>query len=92
MEEKLPVYQTKIFAGMDFKDYWNLAAHPLYFKLDKKEQPFIHVDEEYYEGATKTNSLQAIVNFLREHDWVIEKKYIGDITRYIQAAINMPFT
>lgn len=63
MKEDLPIYQTKLIAGVELRDYWNLEQHPLFFKLNKKEKPYIHVDEVYFEGSTKTDSLQAIANF-----------------------------
>ena len=86
------VYDSKFFGGIDFKDYWDLHSHPLYIRLDKKISCYFEIKELPTEGFTKADSLSALVNYVRKHDWAFLPRYWKVISIEIQAAINIPYT
>lgn len=84
------IYDTKLFLGIDFNDYWDLHNHPLYISIDRKQKPYFKLREIPISGYIKVASLDDITNFLGKNEWTFQKKYWKFISHSLIAALNIP--
>jgi len=92
MEADRKIYDTKLFGGIEFQDFWNLREHPLYIRLEKKQRPHFIFNEIPTLGYQKVDSLTGLANLLRKSDWVFLPRYWKHISYEIQSTINIPYT
>lgn len=84
-------YGTISICNTDFEDYWNLAEHPLYVTLDKKNKKYFRYKEIATVGYTRVNSLGSLKIFLNNSPWCYGTKKWQIIAREIDAVIGIPF-
>lgn len=85
-------YDTKLFGGVYFYDYWNLNNHPIYLNLNKRKLPYLKFSEIPTGNFYRVNSLTDINDFLRRNDWAFEDKYWKNISHVIVSFLNIPYT
>jgi hypothetical protein len=88
----IKVYDEKFFGGVDFYDNWNLREHHLFMMVEKKEIPYLRINEEYFDNSIEVKSLQDIANYLRKEEWIFESKFWIYASRYIQGYLNSPYS